>query len=82
MAGRRRGGPAASAGGEIYLEFTLIGAQRRAVAIDPASGTEVTVFGPAHVSSDELGRLAARKLARRIAADTPARRPNRDRRLA
>jgi hypothetical protein len=52
--------------GEIYLEYTVVGAQMRAVAIDATTGIEVTVFGPARVPRDELGRLAVRKLQRRI----------------
>lgn len=86
MAGRHAGsrkrgqrGSDAPDGGEIYLEYTTVGAQMRAVAIDAASGIEVTVFGPAKVLRDELGRLAVRKLQRRLAsqdekndADRPA----------
>jgi len=52
--------------GEIYIEYRLIGGQQRADAIDPVTGIEVTVFGPAKVPRDELGRLAVRKLMRRL----------------
>lgn len=56
-------------GGEFYIEYRLIGAQQRADAIDPVTGIEVTVFGPANVPRDDLGRLAVRKLQRRLAAN-------------
>lgn len=55
--------------GEFYIEYRLIGAQQRAVAIDPVTGIEVSVFGPAKVPRDDLGRLAVRKLQRRLAAE-------------
>lgn len=60
--------------GEIYLEYTILGAQLRAVAIDAASGVEVVVFGPAKMNRDDLGQLAVRKLERRLgSAQVPAR---------
>jgi hypothetical protein len=55
--------------GEVYLEYLAIGGQLRVVAIDAATGLEVTVFGPASIDPDELGRIAARKLARRLGRD-------------
>ncbi|MCG8321150.1 MAG: hypothetical protein MI921_16725 [Cytophagales bacterium] len=58
--------------GEIYIEYTIVGAQLRAVAIDAASGVEVSVFGPAKMHRDDLGQLAVRKLERRL---EPARAP-------
>lgn len=78
MALRRRGarrrlpGAAAPDGtplpGEVYLEYRFVGDLLRVAAIDAETGTEVSVFGPSSVSRDELGRIAARKLARRLAA--------------
>lgn len=59
-------GEASPRAGEIYIEFFRYGAQLRAVAVDAATGIEVTVFGPSHVPQDELGRLAVRKLYRRL----------------
>jgi hypothetical protein len=59
--------------GEVYLEYFPIGKLLRAVAIDAATGVEVTVFGPSSVSREDLGRIAARKLARRLARETAAR---------
>lgn len=52
--------------GEIYLEFFTIGQQTKAVAVDATTGVEVSVFGPATVSRQELQNLAVRKLKRRI----------------
>ncbi|WP_269582758.1 DUF6898 family protein [Roseibium sp. Sym1] len=52
--------------GEIYLEFRQVGQQVQVVAIDAATGIEVSMFGPKSVSQEELKRLAVRKLKRRI----------------
>jgi|GEM_PF-2178157 len=75
MAGRRgtaRGGAGRGTltpgRGEIYLEYTSVGGQLRAAAIDAATGVEVVVFGPANVVRDELGQLAVRKLMNRLEA--------------
>jgi hypothetical protein len=52
--------------GEIYLEFRQVGQQVKVVAIDAATGIEVSVFGPASTSQSDLQRLAVRKLKRRL----------------
>nr|WP_321457469.1 serine hydroxymethyltransferase [uncultured Cohaesibacter sp.] len=52
--------------GEIYIEFTAIGQQVKAVAVDATTGVEVSVFGPASVSRQDLQNLAVRKLKRRL----------------
>ncbi|SNY93085.1 hypothetical protein SAMN04515647_3358 [Cohaesibacter sp. ES.047] len=52
--------------GEIYIEFFVIGPQMKAVAVDAATGVEVTVFGPKTVSRLELQNLAVRKLKMRL----------------
>lgn len=52
---------------EIYLEYRRIGAQLKVSAIDSLTGVEVSTFGPASVGEQELGRLAVRKLRRRLA---------------
>lgn len=52
--------------GEVYLEFQQIGRQVKVIAIDAATGVEVSVFGPANVSRQDLQRLAVRKLQRRL----------------
>jgi hypothetical protein len=58
--------------GEIYLEFRTIGQQVQVVAIDAATGIEVSVFGPKSVSQDDLKRLAVRKLKRRLEQERSA----------
>ena len=57
----------APAPGEVYFEFTRIGATVKVAAIDAASGVEVTVIGPAAASPAELQQLALAKLKARIA---------------
>ncbi|PTW61302.1 hypothetical protein C8N35_10211 [Breoghania corrubedonensis] len=52
--------------GRIFLEFTRVGRQVKVSAIDEATGVEVSMIGPLTVSQEELGRLAVRKLKRRL----------------
>jgi hypothetical protein len=54
------------AAGEILFEWCVIGDQARVAAIDPASGIEVVVFGPAQGGLAPLRALARRKLSRRL----------------
>jgi hypothetical protein len=54
--------------GEVYFEFTVIGRNVKVSAIDAASGTEVTVIGPATASQADLQRLAQQKLAAKLKA--------------
>ncbi|WP_150523469.1 DUF6898 family protein [Roseibium sediminis] len=58
---RQSGGP-----GSVYLEFYPIGQQVKVAAIDAATGVEVSVFGPASASQEDLKQLAIRKLKRRL----------------
>ena len=60
-----------SARGEIYLEFIPVGRQVKVVAIDAATGIEVSIFGPLTASQAELRRIAVAKLKRRIAREKP-----------
>jgi hypothetical protein len=62
---------AANAGGghEVFFEFTAIGAVVKVVAIDAATGTEVSVMGPACAAQSDLERLALGKLRARLARD-------------
>lgn len=55
--------------GEVFFEFTVIGAQVRVAAIDGRTGVEVVVLGPASVARADLERLALRKLQRRMEKD-------------
>ena len=56
---------------EVYFEFMSIGATVKVVAIDAATGTEVTVMGPASAAQADLERLAVRKLEARLARERP-----------
>jgi len=54
-------GPAG--GGEIYVEFLVNGAYCKATAIDPKTGTEASVMGPAGTAQQPaLAAAAVRKL--------------------
>jgi len=54
---------------EVYFEFTAIGGSVKVVAIDSASGTEVSVIGPVNAAQSDLERLALQKLRARIVRD-------------
>jgi hypothetical protein len=55
--------------GEVYFEFTQVGASVRVAAIDGATGIEVTVVGPASAAARDLERLALAKLKARLAKE-------------
>ncbi|MEI9993469.1 MAG: hypothetical protein WDM91_02650 [Rhizomicrobium sp.] len=50
------------AGDEVYVEFVVQGSVMRVTAIDPKSGTEAVVMGPAGASRTALSDAAVRKL--------------------
>ena len=54
--------------GEIFFEFTAIGRNVKVTAIHAASGTEVSVMGPASAARSDLERLALQKLLARLKA--------------
>ena len=54
--------------GEVYFEFVVIGRSVKVSAIDAATGTEVSVMGPATASQADLQRLALQKLRARLKA--------------
>ena len=54
--------------GGVYFEFTPVGASVKVVAIDAATGTEVSVIGPARAMQADLQRLALQKLRARLKA--------------
>jgi hypothetical protein len=58
---------------EVYFEITIIGTSAKVVALDAATGVEVTAIGPAKASLADLKRLALGKLKLAIAreAETP-----------
>ena len=47
---------------EVYFEFQRVGAYMKAIAIHAATGTEVSVAGPATGSRELLKRTALNKL--------------------
>lgn len=51
----------------FLIEFLQIGPQVKVTAIDPDSGVEVSIIAPATASREEMSRVAADKLKRRIA---------------
>lgn len=55
--------------GEVYFEFTPVGAVVKVAAIDAATGIEVTVMGPSHAAQAHLERLALQKLRARLARE-------------
>jgi hypothetical protein len=58
------------AGGEVYFELTKLGGSVKVVAIDAATGVEVTVVGPATAAPSQLQQLALAKLKARIARES------------
>ena len=55
--------PAGQSGGrEVYVEFLQQGGFVKATAIDPASGIEASVMGPAGAAREALSAAAIRKL--------------------
>ena len=64
MSGGRDGqGPSR---GEVFFEFTRIGAQVRVAAIDERTGIEVVTIAPAHATQLQMRELALAKLRRRL----------------
>jgi hypothetical protein len=59
----------AEADRDVYFEFTAIGASVKAVAIDSATGIEVSIVGPASAARADLERLALQKLKVRLARE-------------
>ena len=55
-----RGG---SADSELLFEFRRFGASVKVSAIDPKSGREVSIVGPASIGEKALAEQAAKKLA-------------------
>lgn len=56
---------------EVFFEFIAIGTSVKVVAIDAATGTEVSVIGPASAAQADLEQLAIGKLKARLARETP-----------
>jgi hypothetical protein len=47
---------------EVYVEFVVQGRVAKATAIDPATGIEASIVGPAAASRADLAAAAMRKL--------------------
>lgn len=57
---------------DSYLvEFIQIGSSVKVSAIDPVSGREVSIVGPASASRDQLSRTAVNKLKYILAKEQP-----------
>ena len=60
---------AAEAPREVFFEFIVIGSVVKVVAIDAATGTEVSVMGPVSAAQADLEQLAVGKLKARLARE-------------
>jgi hypothetical protein len=47
---------------EIYVEFVILGNTVKATAIDPETGEEASVIGPASAAQSAMAEAARRKL--------------------
>ena len=54
--------PGAPGSREVLIEIVIIGTSAKASAIDVATGTEVSVIGPANAPRASLEKLAVQKL--------------------
>ena len=52
--------------GEVFFEFTQMGAQMRVAAIDAATATEVVVIAPLSATRLQMQTLALAKLKRKL----------------
>lgn len=48
--------------GDIYVEFIILGNSIKATAIDPATGVEASVIGPANAPQSAMAQAARKKL--------------------
>jgi len=48
--------------GEAIVEFRRVGTALKVVAVDPVTGTEVSMMGDPRLSQLELSRIAVQKL--------------------
>jgi hypothetical protein len=51
-----------NSGREIFVEFVILGNSLKATAIDPESGLEASVIGPANAPRNAMADAARRKL--------------------
>ena len=57
--------------GEVFFEFTQVGAQMRVAAIDAATATEVVVIAPLSATRLQMQNLALAKLKRKLGEAGP-----------
>jgi hypothetical protein len=62
-------------GREVLFELTAVGGAVRVVAIDAATGIEVSIMGPVTAPRSELQRIALQKLERRLSRSGEAGKP-------
>jgi uncharacterized protein DUF6898 len=55
---------------EVYFELIRLGASVKVVAIDGATGVEVSIVGPANAAQSDLERVALAKLNARLARES------------
>jgi hypothetical protein len=52
--------------GEVFFEFTQLGAQMRVAAIDATTGVEVVIVAPVTATQVQMQNIALAKLKRRL----------------
>jgi hypothetical protein len=67
--------PESESSREVLFELTAVGGAVRVVAIDAATGIEVSIMGPLTAPRSELQRIALQKLERRLSKAGEAGRP-------
>jgi hypothetical protein len=60
--GRPQDRPRGLSGKEIFVEFVILGNSLKATAIDPESGLEASVIGPANAPRHVMAEAARNKL--------------------
>ena len=63
--------------GQVYFEFTQLGAQMRVAAIDAATSIEVVVIAPLSATRLHMQNLALAKLRKKLAEQPQAESPRR-----
>ena len=52
--------------GEVFFEFTQVGAQMRVAAIDAATATEVVIIAPLTATRIQMQNIALAKLRKKL----------------
>lgn len=72
MAGLTRAKPRNKAGGSVIFEFSAVGNAVKVCAVDPETGLEVSIVGPANAGEAALRRIAMSKLHYMLEKRQPA----------